>query len=76
LGEGRIANHMKQLLFQDQNLKVAAEMCVDASKMLEMLNPLQDVDGFPFSVTRTEKPAEHEKIGPDRESGAGQAEED
>jgi hypothetical protein len=67
LGEVRVAMRLKQLMFQDQNLTVAKDMTIHASKMLEMLNPMQDLDGFSISVTRAEKPAEKERTGPDRE---------
>jgi len=58
---------LKELMFQNVNLTVAKDMTIHASKMLEMLNPLQDVDGFSISVTRAAEPAQPEKTGPDRE---------
>ena len=42
-------------------------MTIHASKMLKMLNPLQDVDGFSIQVTRAAEPTQPEKTGPDRE---------
>ena len=51
LGEVRVAMRLKELMFQNVNLTVAKDMTIHASKMLEMLNPLQDVDGFSISVT-------------------------
>jgi hypothetical protein len=67
LGEGRVAMRLKQLMMQDQNLTVAKDMTIHASKMLEMLNPLADIDGFSISVTRAAETAQPEKTGPDRE---------
>ena len=68
LGEARVANRLKQLMMQDVNLTVAKDMTIHASKMLEMLNPLQDMEGFSISVTRAAESAQPEKTGPDRES--------
>jgi hypothetical protein len=67
LGEARVANRLKELMMQNVNLTVAKDMTIHASKMLEMLNPLQDVDGFSISITRAAEPAQPEKTGPDRE---------
>src|SRR3974390_210866 len=67
LGEVRVAMRLKELMFQNVNLTVAKDMTIHASKMLEMLNPLQDVDGFSIQVTRAAEPSQPEKTGPNRE---------
>jgi hypothetical protein len=68
LGEARVAMRLKQLMFQDQHLGVAKDMCIHATKMLDMVNPLMDMDGgFAINVTRAEKSSEPVKTGPDRE---------
>ena len=58
---------MKQLMLQDQNLTVAKDMTIHASKMLEMLNPLADLEGFQINVTRAAEQAKPERTGPDRQ---------
>jgi hypothetical protein len=58
---------LRELMMQNQNLTVAKDMAVHASKMLEMLNPLQDIEGFSIQVTRAEKPAKPVETGPGRE---------
>jgi hypothetical protein len=40
VGEARVALRLRELMMQNQNLTVAKDMAVHASKMLEMLNPL------------------------------------
>ena len=68
LGEARVAMRLKQLMFQDQNLGVAKDMTIHATKMLDMVNPALDLDqGFAINVSRASESAKPVKTGPDRE---------
>jgi hypothetical protein len=67
VGEARVALRLRELMMQNQNLTVAKDMAVHASKMLEMLNPLQDIEGFAINVTRSDKPSKPVETGPGRE---------
>jgi hypothetical protein len=67
LGELRVALRMRQLAMQNQNLGVAKDMIVHASKIMDLVNPALDLsDGFEIRVTRAEKPAAPTPTGPDR----------
>jgi hypothetical protein len=58
---------MRQLAMQNQNLGVAKDMTIHATKILDLVNPALDLsDGFEIRVRRAEKPAEQAKTGPDR----------
>jgi len=52
---------------QNQNMGVAKDMTIHASKIMDLVNPALDLsDGFEIRVRRAEKPAEPAKTGPDR----------
>ena len=67
MGEVRVAMRLKELMFQNVNLTVAKDMTIHASKLLEMLNPLQDIDGFSIVVERAKESTAPEPTGPTRE---------
>jgi hypothetical protein len=59
---------LKQLMFQDQHLGVAKDMTIHATKMLDMVNPMLDIEGgFAINVSRPAESAQPVKTGPDRE---------
>jgi hypothetical protein len=67
LGEARIALRIRQLAFQDQNLGVAKDMIIHATKIMDLVNPALDLaDGFEIRVKRAEEAAKPTPTGPDR----------
>ena len=67
LGELRVALRMRQLAMQNQNLGVAKDMTIHASKIMDLVNPALDLsDGFEIRVKRAEAPAKPTPTGPDR----------
>ena len=67
LGELRVALRMRQLMMQNQNLGVAKDMAIHASKIMDLVNPAFDLsDGFEVRVKRAAEPAKPAKTGPDR----------
>lgn len=58
---------MRQLMMQNQNLGVAKDMAIHASKIMDLVNPALDLsDGFEIRVKRAAEPAQPAKTGPDR----------
>jgi len=67
LGELRITLRIKQLAMQDQNLGVAKDMVIHATKIMDLVNPALDLaDGFEIRVKRAEEAAKPTPTGPDR----------
>ena len=67
LGELRVALRIRQLAMQNQNLGVAKDMTIHASKIMDLVNPAMDLaDGFEIRIKRAETQAKPTPTGPDR----------
>jgi hypothetical protein len=54
-------------MLQNQNLGVAKDMAVNASKIMDLVNPALDLsDGFEIRMKRAETQAKPAPTGPDR----------